>query len=285
MRDDDCVRFLQWALPRLDLRWAGFRKVRGQVCKRIARRMAELDVRGLDEYRALLASMPDEWRVLERLCRVTISRFWRDRGTFEALAEAVLPALAGSAVRSGQRHLDAWSCGCASGEEPYSLSILWRQRLAPRFPGLRLRVLATDVDLHLLQRAGRGVYPDGSLRELPGDLKSAALEPADGECRVAERYRTPLLRVQHDVRTEPPGGPFHLVLCRNLAFTYFDRDLQRRVAERLAAALHPGGALVLGSHEELPEGIAGLVPFGGPSGRGHGIFRYHATERLPCDVV
>jgi chemotaxis protein methyltransferase CheR len=261
VRDDDCVRFLQWALPRLGMRWAGFRKVRSQVCKRIARRMAGLGLQSLREYRQRLDVDPEEWRELDRLCTVTISRFWRDRGTFRALEETVLPALAEAAVRAGEDRLDAWSCGCASGEEPYSLAILWHERLRPRFPGLRLRVLATDVDLHLLLRAGRGVYPEGSVRELPEELVEAAFEAVNGEVRVADRYRSHVHRVLHDARDGPPGGPFHLILCRNLAFTYFDDDLQRTVAARLVAALHPGGALVLGSHEELPDGVAGVSPW------------------------
>ncbi|MFP3941442.1 MAG: CheR family methyltransferase, partial [Thermoanaerobaculia bacterium] len=120
MRDDDCVRFLQWALPRLGMRWSGFRKVRRQVCRRITRRMGELGLRSLREYRERLEAEPGEWRELDRLCRVTISRFWRDRGTFRTLEETVLPALAGAALETGNATLEAWSCGCASGEEAYT---------------------------------------------------------------------------------------------------------------------------------------------------------------------
>lgn len=297
MRDDDCVRFLQWALPRLGMRWPGFRKVRRQVCRRIVRRMGELGLRSLREYRERLEGEPGEWRALDRLCRVTISRFWRDRETFRALEETVLPAVAGAALEAGSATLDAWSCGCASGEEAYTLSILWHERLRPRFSGLRLRILATDLDLHLLQRAGRAVYPEGAVRELPEELARAGLEavpspvralgggpagsrtgapggaasevgrrrragaPTDDLFRIPDRYRAPVHRVLHDVRSDPPAGPFHLILCRNLAFTYFDERLQRAVAHRLARALHPGGALVLGNHEEVPDGVEGLVPW------------------------
>lgn len=148
--------------------------------------------------------------------------------------------------------------------EPYTLAILWHERLSSRFPALDpepgLRILATDLDLHLLHRAGRGVYPEGSVRELPEELATAALEPVQDttvgiaklDFRVADRYRPYVDRVCHDVRDPPPAGPFHLILCRNLAFTYFDEAVQRGVAAHLTEALHPGGALVLGSHEELP---------------------------------
>ena len=67
--------------------------------------------------------------------------------------------------------------------------------------------------------------------------------------------------VEHDVRDPAPDGPFYLILCRNLAFTYFDAALQREVARNLTKALRKGGALVVGSHEKLPEGANGLVPW------------------------
>jgi chemotaxis protein methyltransferase CheR len=77
--DAECVDFLQWALPRLGLRWQGFRKVRRQVCRRVARRIAELGLADADAYRLYLERNPQEWDALAELCRVTISRFWRDR--------------------------------------------------------------------------------------------------------------------------------------------------------------------------------------------------------------
>lgn len=263
VRDDDCVRFLQWALPRLRLRWPGFRRVRGQVCKRVARRLADLGLDGLDGYRDHLGEDPREWRVLDRLCRVTISRFWRDRGTFATLDRAILPELASRAATAGGDRLAIWSCGCASGEEPYSLAILWAHRVQPRFPTLELRILATDLDLHLLRRGVRGVYTGGSVRELPAELATAGLEAQGRAFRVADHVREPVSFAQHDVRSGAPGGPFDLVLCRNLVFTYFDDDLQLEVGRRLVEMLRPGGALVIGGHEELPHGLAGLEPWPG----------------------
>ncbi len=76
------------------MRWPGFRKVRRQVCKRISRRIGALGLSGEAAYRARLESNPDEWGVLASLCRVTISRFYRDRGVFDHIGDVVLPRLA-----------------------------------------------------------------------------------------------------------------------------------------------------------------------------------------------
>lgn len=263
--DADCVALLRDALPRLGLRWEGFRRVRRQVCRRIDRRCRELGLDGLAAYRERLETHPDEWAVLDRLCRVTISRYRRDRAVWVALERDVLPALAAAALRARRRTVRAWSSGCASGEEAYTLALSWHFAVAPRFPGLRLRVLATDVDDTVLERARRACYPPGSLRELPATWRAEAFVERDGLACLLPAYREGVHLARHDVRRAPRPGPFDLVLCRNLAFTYFADDVQREVGASLATVLRPGGALVVGVHEELPDGVGGLEPW--PSAR------------------
>src|SRR6476659_8681052 len=125
MTDADCIAFLQWVLPRLRMRWPGFRRVRRQVCRRIDRRRAALGLADVTAYRRLLETNDDEWRVLDGLCRVTISRFARDQGIWAVLVDEVLPRLADDAQRLGRASVNAWSAGCGAGEEPYTLRIVW----------------------------------------------------------------------------------------------------------------------------------------------------------------
>ncbi len=94
MTDRECVEFLQWALPMMRMHWPGFRKVRGQVCKRISRRIGTLGLPNVAGYQTYLGVNPDEWRTLASLCRITISRFYRDRGVFDYIGNVVLPRLA-----------------------------------------------------------------------------------------------------------------------------------------------------------------------------------------------
>ncbi len=250
--DDDCVSFLQWALPRLGKRWPGYRKVRRQVCRRARRRAAELHLHNLAAYRTHLEAHDDEWAALDALTHVTISRFYRDRGVFGFLETTLLPAIARPGV------LRAWSAGCASGEEPYTLAIVWELALAARFPDTELEVLATDVEPAVLERARAARYAPGSLRELPEAWRSEAF---DGE-RLKERFRRPVTVARHDLRDPAPEGPFDLVLCRNVAFTYFDEPAQRALLNRLAAVMRPGAVLVVGAHERLPAGEERFAPVG-----------------------
>jgi chemotaxis protein methyltransferase CheR len=258
MTDDECVELLKWMLPVLELRWAGFRRVRKQVCKRLGRRLTELGLEHTEDYRRYLTGNPEEWEVAVLLCTITISRFYRDKGVFEYLGSHVLPRLGARAREAGRRKLLAWSAGCGSGEEPYTLALVWEFGLRDRPRGIELEILGTDVDDGLLARARQASYPPGCLKDLPDRWRTAAFDKAGAEYRLKEHYKAYVELRKHDIREEPPNGPFDIVLCRNLAFTYFDNGLQLVTAQRLHDALIADGALVLGRHEALPDETAGF---------------------------
>lgn len=253
MTDAECVAFLQWALPRLGLRWAGFRRVRRQVCKRLQRRLVALALQDMNSYRSHLHEEPSEWRHLEDCCRISISRFCRDREVFAALRQSVMPALAQFGC------VEAWSIGCASGEEPYTLRLIWTLGLGN--PAGPLRVLATDTDARLLLRARVACYPSSSVRELPPDCIAAAFKRTGKQYCLRAEFRNDVELVQQDIRRATPQRSFHLILCRNLVFTYFDTTAQRETLDRIVARLVPGGALVLGKHERVPGPRDELLPW------------------------
>ena len=163
MTDAGCVRFLQAVLPRLRMRWPGFRRVRGQVCKRVSRRMRDLGLESVRDYTAYLENHQTEWSRLDALCRVTISRFWRDRAVLDRLRDEVLPELLDRVEDTEQRTVRCWSAGCASGEEAYSIALAWELGLRSRYTGAGLQILATDSDQSLLDRAREAAYPPSSL--------------------------------------------------------------------------------------------------------------------------
>lgn len=280
MPESSCVAFLQWALPRLGLAWPGFRRVHHQVCKRIGRRLQALRLPNPPAYRAYLDAHPDEWHLLDSFCRISVSRLVRDRAVFTELARVVVPALAAAAVRRGERGLRCWSAGCASGEEPYSLSMLWKLELASRFPTVTFAVLATDVDAQLLERARAAQYGRSSLREVPPAWLAAAFERRGSLYSLRPGFRVGVEFLVQDIRREVPPGPFDLILCRNVAFTYFDAPSQRRTLERMLPLLRPESALVIGLREHLPEGPGGLEPWVGALG----IYRKSTAPQLALEL-
>jgi chemotaxis protein methyltransferase CheR len=254
MKDPECVALLRSSAARLGLSWQGFRNVHGQVCKRIRRRIAALGLPGLSAYQALLERDPTEWWELERACAVTISRFYRDAPMWQCLRDELLPRLAQAAIDAGEELLSCWSIGCASGEEPYTLSIVWQLELAERYPSLRLRILATDLGADVLARARRARYSSATLSELPEPLRARAFQREGELFQLRDELRAPVELRRSELRRELPAETFRLLLCRNNVFTYFDEAEQRRALERLSTRLAPGGALVLGRGESLPAG-------------------------------
>ncbi len=254
---DDCVAFLKWALPRMGLRWQGYRRVRRRVCKRIARRVRALGLRDVAAYRAYLDAHADEWPVLDGLCRITISRFFRDPGVFAHLAGCILPCLAEAAAGRGASCVRCWCAGCASGEEPYSLILAWTFEAASRSP--ELSIVATDADERLLERARDARYPAGCLKDVPAHWRDRAFGRSGKLHCLRPEFRACVVFERQDVRRTAPEGRFDLVLCRNLAFTYFTEEVQRDVLRRLVTVLAPGGALVIGARERLPGEVAELA--------------------------
>lgn len=275
MTDAEVIEFLDDIAPRLGLRAAGYRRVRTTVRKRVARRMAAL---GLDlaGYTRYLDAHPHEWEWLDGCCRITISRFARDAPVFERLTARVLPERAAAARDGGRDCLRVWSAGCACGEEAYSIAIAFHALVAPRYPGLGLEVLGTDLEPAVLARAERGGYPPGCLCELSGALRAAAFESRGGESFVLPRYRGGVRFERADLRHAAPLGLFDVVLCRNVAFTYFSPAGQTQVTAHLARALRPGGVLVVGSGETVPEHDGTLLA------EGPCFYRRDDKERSPA---
>lgn len=260
MTDEACIEFLRWCLPQLGLRWPGYRKVRRLVAKRLNRRLAELGLEDLSAYRDLLRRDPAEWKRLHAICRIPISRFYRDRGVFDAIGRRLLPDAAANAASRSDRTLRCWSAGCASGEEPYTLALLWRYRVGPLFPTVRLRILATDADETMIARAKAACYARSSLKDLPPEWIERAFAPSGALFCLVPEFQGDVDFALQDIRDAMPEGPFDLILCRNVAFTYFEEGLQRRALAGFADRLPAGGVLVLGMHEALPAGASGFDP-------------------------
>lgn len=264
-----CQQFLQWALPRLRLRPEGYRKVRRQVCRKIQARIAELNLSGYEAYRRYLESHPAEWQELDKLSRITISRFFRDYQSWEMLAGEILPLQAKHAGAE-KRPVRCWSAGCASGEEPYSLALLWRYHFESEYPGQSIEIIATDIDGHMLQRASLACYPGGNVRDVPKHLLAQYFRKEDGLFCLDQKIKNMVTFQQQDIRIAMPDGPFDIVFCKNLVAMYFAKgnalDCFREITERLVN----GGFLLTGNHEPFPhEDLQHMTVFN----RGLNIFR------------
>ena len=239
------------------MRWTGFRRVRRQVCRRLKSRLKQLGLDDFTDYAAYLLAHPDEWSVVDACCRITISRFYRDAPAFEQLCRE-LPKLLHLAITRGDKSVRCWCAGCASGEEVYTLKLLEYFGLPDAEISLPWQILATDIDGHLLSRARRGCYSAGTLRELPQAWREEAFTANEHYC-LKPAFREGIQFEQQDIRQQMPLGSFHLILCRNLAFTYFEPSLQQQILSGISQRLVPGGMLLIGRGESLPHGWQELL--------------------------
>jgi chemotaxis protein methyltransferase CheR len=221
--------------------------------------MRDLSLVNYSAYRARLEDDPSEWRVLDECCHITISRFFRDIGIFEVVRRRLLPDIAARAKREG-RDAQVWSAGCASGEEAYTVKILWDFEVATAYPGIALSIVASDVDQTMLARAREGCFEPTSLQDLPPTLIEQGFDLLDSCYCIKPEHRKGIEFLDQDLRTETPAARlFDLILCRYVAFTYFAVPLQRKVLASMLKRLRPQGFLVIGTHEQLPGDVPGLA--------------------------
>jgi len=136
--------------------------------------------------------------------------------------------------------------------------LIWHLVFKEKFTDLDFQIIATDIDAQLLKRAQIGCYPPGTLRGLPGTWLAKAFSIKNNDYCIHSRFGKHIEWTQQDIRKSFPSGMFDLLLCRNLVATYFEPELQVAIFNQMKAVLRPGGILVLGCHEKLPEEVEGF---------------------------
>jgi len=243
----DFEPFIKEAAPLLDLQWRRFQ--RGGVKRKVERRITELGLSHFEEYLLRIKKYPEEKSHLSQILTVTITRFFRDKKVFDILENSILPPMVD---RKGAGDFKIWSIGCANGEEPYSLSMLWKESFEKKFPRMRLTILATDINETLLKRAGEGRYKKSSLKEVPEEILRRFFKIDNGFYILDRSVRESVEFKKHDIIHEEPFPGMDIVFCRNLAFTYFSKECQMNVLKKIAASLKENGYLIVGKEESLP---------------------------------
>jgi len=215
--------------------------------RRVAVRMRVRGTATYEEYAELLDRDTNEYESLLDTLTINVTKFYRNRETWEALARYPLRDL----LRSRGGQVCCWSAGCASGEEPFTLAILLFETAAhERLTATAFQIDATDFDSDSLDRARRGEYGKAAFDEMPADLARRYF--SDGNVRVVDQRISGTVRFRrHDITREPPPEPpYDLIMCRNVLI-YFDRATQDRLVSQFVEALRPGGYLVLGRAETI----------------------------------
>lgn len=227
------------------------------ILRRIERRMEASRMSRLEEYVHLLRRTPLERTTLFKELLIGVTRFFRDPEVFECLREQVIAPLI---QRTPEKQtLRIWVAGCSTGEEAYSISILFLEELKQAGKNIDFKIFATDIDQEALEVASAASYPDSSLVDVGPERLANYFERRGDEWVVTRKARQPLLFTRHNVFRDPPFTRLDLVTCRNLLI-YLDPTLQRRVFSLFHFALKPAGALLLGTSETVGEMVEHFRP-------------------------
>jgi chemotaxis protein methyltransferase CheR len=231
------------------------------VRARISKQLREGGYQSARDYIEKVQSDPSgrELILLIDSISTNLTSFFREVGHFRFLAQKHLPGLMTKKRTRRELRLRAWSAGCSTGEEPYTLAMVLSSAL--REQGMwDVKVLATDISSRVLEIAQNALYPESRLREVPPEMK-AEFFVRDPGMRKAEQAT--LYRVSQALRNMiafrrlnlieepwPFNGRFDFIFCRNVMI-YFDKPTQQRLVERYWHALEPGGLLFTGHSESL----------------------------------
>jgi chemotaxis methyl-accepting protein methylase len=239
--------FIKEAAPLLDLQWRRFK--RGGIKRKVERRITELGLSNFEDYLLKIKRDPEEKSCLSQILTVTITRFFRDKEVFDILENSIIPAILKN--KKGKDEFKIWSVGCANGEEPYSLSILWREKFEKIWSQIDLSILATDINEDLLGRAREGRYKKSSLKEVPEEILRRFFKIENGFYILDRSIRESVEFKKHDIIHEELFSGMDIIFCRNLAFTYFSKECQMNVLKKIARSLNEGGHLIIGKDESL----------------------------------
>ncbi|WP_438396929.1 CheR family methyltransferase [Caballeronia sp. DA-9] len=221
---------------------------RATVLRRIERRLQVNGLPDLLAYQRFVETHPEETGALLRDMLIGVTNFFRDREAFEAVEREVVPAIITSKVEADP--LRVWVAGCSTGEEAYSLAMLFSERKAEGAELPRLQIFATDLDQQAIELARTGSYPESILTDIPPSRLRRFFTLERGRYIVNKALRDSVLFAPHNVLRDPPFSHLDLVSCRNLLI-YLDRTVQRQVLETFHFALQPGGLLFLGTSESV----------------------------------
>ncbi|MCM3902262.1 MAG: hypothetical protein ND866_11195 [Pyrinomonadaceae bacterium] len=221
---------------------------RSTVLRRIERRVRINELSNLPAYANYLTDRPQEAQALLRDLLISVTNFFRDLVPFEALERGIISKLLEN--KGPEDQVRVWVAGCATGEEAYSVAILFSECLEDMLEAPRVQIFATDIDEWAIAKAREAYYtPNDAADVAPERLRRFFLKEGKGY-RVRRELREMVLFAAHNVIKDPPFSHLDLVTCRNLLI-YLNRTAQERLMQVLHFALNPGGYLFLGTSESV----------------------------------
>lgn len=214
---------------------------RPQMERRINSFMRTVNVSDYKSFVNLITNDKTVYRRFLDHITINVSEFYRNPNHWEIMERDIVPLLA-----KEHNSLKIWSAGCSTGEEPYSLAIMCKEK---RF-NLAEKILATDIDNDVLEKAGIGLYNAKAIQGIPAGAADRYFIHEGEFYRVKDELKASIKFERQDLLKDTFGRGFDLILCRNVVI-YFTEETKQKLYRKFADALRPGGVLFIGSTEQI----------------------------------
>jgi two-component system, chemotaxis family, CheB/CheR fusion protein len=230
---------------------------RPSLMRRFEKRMQTAGVDTYEDYRSYLEAEPREFAELLDTILINVTGFFRDPAALEYLAKEIVPKIV-EQKPDGER-IRAWSAGCATGEEAYTMAILFAEALGAEAYANRVKIYATDLDDDALARARHARYDAKAIEGVPENLRAQYFEDGNSGSAVRGDIRRSVVFGRNDLLSDPPISKVDLLVSRN-TLMYFGAQAQHTVLANFYFALGPGGFLFLGNAEALHSRTSLFLP-------------------------
>lgn len=253
----------------------------GTIYRQIMRRMQNLNIDSFQKYIQFVESTPSELTLLSRNLLIGVTSFFRDKEAFDALEAQVIPQI--FANKKSDEPIRVWVAGCSTGEEAYSIAILFKEYQEKINHFREVKIIATDIDAFAIDFASNGLYPMLNPQSLSPERQKKYFINRGQNAQVVSKIRQMVLFAKHNLITDPPFTKIDLISCRNVLI-YFQQEWQDAIETKFTSVLLPGGYLFLGASETLGK----YKEFYNPIDRKWKIYQYKggakisATSYLPA---
>ena len=247
------------------------------IVRRTERRMVAKRLSHIDEYAHLLANDKDELQSLYSDLLIGVTRFYRDEDAFEVLANSAVKEIVEKADPSSDIRI--WVAGCSTGEEAFTVAILFKEEMERVNKKVNLKFFATDLDKQALEKAGNGIYPVDSFDGMAPELREKYFTLTGDGYQAKTEIRRTIVFAPHNILTDAPFTKLDLITCRNLLI-YFQPTAQKKILSLFHFGLKTSGVLMMGASETPGELSDEFSVISSP----WKIYRKRRDIRLPADV-
>jgi two-component system, chemotaxis family, CheB/CheR fusion protein len=244
--DSDLEELLYFVRDSRGFDFTGYK--RSSLTRRIRKRMADVGVDEFLDYRDLLETSAEEFHALFNTILINVTGFFRDGESWSYLQREIMPELL--ARMRPDEEIRVWSAGCSSGEEAYTLAIVFAEAIGIEQCVRRVKIYSTDLDDEALRDARTGTYSATSLQQVGEQLRGKYFEAHGDRFAIRSDLRRRVIFGRHDITRDAPISRLHLLVCRN-TLMYFNVEAQAKIVDRFSFALNDNGCLFLGKAEML----------------------------------